>query len=244
MEPNATAVVLAAVGALLLLGGLSSGPSERLGVPTLLLFLVLGMAAGSEGLGGIAFDDYGRGVSAGHDRARAHPLRRRTQHLRPDDAPRGGARDRAGDDRRDRHGGDRRRRVRSWSASRRRFAVLVGSVVLSPRRTPPRCSRCCAGGGVRLEPRTAATLEVESGLNDPMAIVLTIVATDVVLGKQALDATIGVLLLQQFGIGAVGGAAHGLARATHPRRHGPARAGALPRPHGGAGVRHLRRRSR
>lgn len=46
------------VGALLLVGGvLLSKTSSRFGVPSLLLFLVMGMVAGSEGLIGIEFDD-------------------------------------------------------------------------------------------------------------------------------------------------------------------------------------------
>lgn len=45
-----------AAGVLLLLGVLASKLSDWLGVPALLLFLAVGMLAGSEGLGGIAFD--------------------------------------------------------------------------------------------------------------------------------------------------------------------------------------------
>ncbi len=45
-------------GVLILLGIASSKVSARLGVPVLVLFLLLGMLAGSEGLGGIRFDDY------------------------------------------------------------------------------------------------------------------------------------------------------------------------------------------
>ena len=44
--------------ALLLTGALLSKTSSRFGVPSLLLFLFLGMAAGSEGLLGIEFDDF------------------------------------------------------------------------------------------------------------------------------------------------------------------------------------------
>jgi len=43
---------------LLLLGVLAGKASDRLGVPALLLFLGVGMLAGSEGIGGIHFDNY------------------------------------------------------------------------------------------------------------------------------------------------------------------------------------------
>jgi potassium/hydrogen antiporter len=49
-------LIVAAV--LLLLGALLSKTSSRFGVPSLLLFLFLGMAAGSEGVLGIEFDDF------------------------------------------------------------------------------------------------------------------------------------------------------------------------------------------
>ncbi|MBA2114231.1 potassium/proton antiporter [Bremerella alba] len=45
-------------GTLLLLGVITSKISARYGVPMLVLFLGLGMLAGSEGFGGIEFDDY------------------------------------------------------------------------------------------------------------------------------------------------------------------------------------------
>ena len=45
-------------GILLLLGIASSKLSNRLGVPVLVLFLILGMLAGSEGIGGIPFENY------------------------------------------------------------------------------------------------------------------------------------------------------------------------------------------
>ncbi|MCS6872341.1 MAG: potassium/proton antiporter [Anaerolineae bacterium] len=53
----AVELVLVVVAALLLLSIFASKAAGLLGVPSLLLFLLLGMLAGSEGIGGIAFDD-------------------------------------------------------------------------------------------------------------------------------------------------------------------------------------------
>ena len=55
-------------GVLLLLGIASSKFSARMGVPVLVLFLAVGMLAGSEGIGGIAFEDYRLGTRSGRCR--------------------------------------------------------------------------------------------------------------------------------------------------------------------------------
>ena len=57
-EPFGTALLLATAGALMTASVLFSRASQRIGVPIALLFLLIGMLAGSEGLVGIAFDDY------------------------------------------------------------------------------------------------------------------------------------------------------------------------------------------
>ena len=57
-EPHATALILAAFGLLLGLSILFSRTSARLGVPIALVFLLVGVVAGSEGLGKIPFEDY------------------------------------------------------------------------------------------------------------------------------------------------------------------------------------------
>jgi NhaP-type Na+/H+ and K+/H+ antiporters with a unique C-terminal domain len=57
-EPFATALLLATAGLLMGASVLFSRASQRTGVPIALLFLVIGMLAGSEGIGRIQFDDY------------------------------------------------------------------------------------------------------------------------------------------------------------------------------------------
>src|SRR3954453_20593690 len=57
-EPHATAIFLVVVGALMAISVLFSRAADQLGVPVVLLFLLLGMLGGSEGIGGIAFNDY------------------------------------------------------------------------------------------------------------------------------------------------------------------------------------------
>ncbi|MBA3975912.1 MAG: potassium/proton antiporter [Candidatus Solibacter sp.] len=57
MTPLDQMLIVAAT--LLVVGVLASKVSDRFGVPALLLFLLIGMLAGSEGIGGIPFDDAG-----------------------------------------------------------------------------------------------------------------------------------------------------------------------------------------
>ncbi|HEY7480091.1 MAG TPA: hypothetical protein VH680_06235, partial [Gemmatimonadales bacterium] len=64
-EPAATALLLATCGVLLAVSVIFSGASQRIGIPIALLFLVVGIAAGSEGIGGIFFEDYRLGFRFG-----------------------------------------------------------------------------------------------------------------------------------------------------------------------------------
>ena len=57
VEPGATALLLAVVGALLAASVLVSRAGARTPVPVTLLFLCVGLLAGSEGIGRIAFTD-------------------------------------------------------------------------------------------------------------------------------------------------------------------------------------------
>lgn len=64
-EPYMTALLLAAFGLLALCSVLFSRTIDRLGIPIVLLFIVLGMIGGSEGLVRIPFDDHGLAVRLG-----------------------------------------------------------------------------------------------------------------------------------------------------------------------------------
>jgi cell volume regulation protein A len=64
--------------------------------------------------------------------------------------------------------------------------------------------------GMALRERVAATLEVESGSNDPMAVFLTIVLVEVLAaGEATLDWSVLGAFFQQFGLGALAGLAGG-----------------------------------
>lgn len=56
MEPSVEYILLV-IAVLILVSILANKVSGRLGVPALLIFLVVGMLAGSEGPGGIYFDN-------------------------------------------------------------------------------------------------------------------------------------------------------------------------------------------
>jgi len=50
-------IIFLGISLLFLISIIANKFSERLGVPALLIFLIVGMLAGSEGPGGIPFDD-------------------------------------------------------------------------------------------------------------------------------------------------------------------------------------------
>jgi len=72
--------------------------------------------------------------------------------------------------------------------------------------------------GVTLNERVAATLEIESGVNDPMAVFLTMAFITLIAGAASDTggglADMGLAFVRQFGIGAVFGIAAGLGMAA------------------------------
>jgi cell volume regulation protein A len=202
MESLSIALLLAAVGILLIVAVVASPLSQRLGVPALLVFLVLGMAAGSEGIGGIPFDDYGAAFQLGaialvlilfdgglNTSMRMFRSAAVPAMLLATVAVVLTAAFAAG--------------IGILLGLPTPIAVLVGSVVSST--DAAAVFSILRGGGVRLKGRTRAVLEVESGLNDPMAMLLTVLATETVIGTHGLGwETVG-FVASQFGIGLLAG---------------------------------------
>lgn len=170
-EPNATAILLAVFGLLMAFCVLFARTLDRAGVPVVLLFLVLGIAGGSEGIGGVAFDDYATAFRIGtvalvlilFDGG----LNTTWRAIRISAAPAGvlatvgvvgtaAALALIG-----------RGLGLTWAE-----AVLIGSIVSST--DTAAVFAVLRGGSLKLKERVRATLEVESCVNDPMAVILTV----------------------------------------------------------------------
>ncbi len=174
-EPAATALLLTICGILLRASVLFSRASQRIGVPIVLLFLLLGMLAGSEGIGGIVFEDYRLRLPAGLAGAGADPVRRRAQHAAERGAQHLGAGRRARHGGRGAHRAPARRARRISGGSPGREALLLGAVVSST--DAASVFAVLRGSGLQLKRRVGVTLELESGLNDPVAVILTLALT-------------------------------------------------------------------
>ena len=191
------------IGAGLLFVGLLLGTlSLRFGVPSLLVFLLVGMAGGEDGIGGIQFNDFELAYQVsnialaiilldGGLRTRLSSFR---VALRPAltlatvgvalSAGLVGA-------------------FASWLMDLDwRIGLLLGGIIGST--DAAAVFNLIKSSGVTLNERVANTLEVESGLNDPMAIFITVLLIEVIttpgvnLGSDSLLA-----LVQQFGVGAL-----------------------------------------
>ena len=105
-------------------------------------------------------------------------------------------------------------------------AMLLGAVVGST--DAAAVFALLTRSGVRLNERVSATLEIESGVNDPMAVYLTL-ALIAVLGvgveTSSTWSLVAITFVQQFGWGALAGVAGGFSMAALLRRLAPRDAG-------------------
>ncbi|MEE3118702.1 MAG: potassium/proton antiporter, partial [Pseudomonadota bacterium] len=206
MDPTLTLI-----GALMLVISIVLSPlSSRVGMPVLLIFLVVGMMMGEDGPGGIEFDDFelaflianlalGVILLDGGMRTRAETFR---VGLKPALilATLGVGLTAAG------------AAVVAWGVFELHWltALLVGAIISST--DAAAVFSLLQGRGLHLNERVSATLEIESGSNDPMAIFLTLMLVTLIgnNGEHAGWAAL-TMLVQQFGVGAVAGILGGFA---------------------------------
>lgn len=216
-EPLATGVVLLTLGLLVGLSAAFSHASGRLGVPIALLFLAIGVLAGSEGLGGVPFDDYGMAFRAGtaalvlilFDGGLNTPLSSLRAVVWPATAlatvgVAGTAALTAG---------------AAWLLGfSPEVSLLLGAVVSST--DAAAVFSVLRHAGIRLRRRVGLVLEMESGMNDPMAVILTIGLTEALAGGARSSWRLpGLVLVQMLVGGAVGLAAGWAGRRLLPRLH-------------------------
>jgi potassium/hydrogen antiporter len=197
-----TAILIGA--ALVLTGIFSSLVATRFGAPLLLVFLVVGMLAGEDGPGGLVFNDYSATYLVGSIALSVilfdGGLRTRLSVFRGVLAPSlllatigvlitaavaGAA---------------------AWAVLDidPLGALLLGSIIAST--DAAAVFFLLRTGGLRLPSRVGSTLEIESGTNDPIAVFLVIVLTEVVMAQGGMS---GLILAQRLAAQALIGAACG-----------------------------------
>lgn len=178
-----------------------------MGMPVLVMFLGLGMLAGSEGIGGIAFEDYYLSYAIGtfalaiilFSGGLSTPFHSVRDAWQPASvlatlgvlitASITGV-------------------AAAWILKiDLKQGLLLGAIVGST--DAAAVFSILRTGGVHLRRRLSDTLEVESGSNDPMAIFMTVGLIQILIGKvDSIGDLIG-LLVAQMGIGLVAGLAFG-----------------------------------
>lgn len=210
-EPIGSAIILAAFGLLLTIAVSLSRASARLGLPLALGFLLIGWLAGSEGIGGIPFEDYHLTYQIGTTALVLilfdGGLNTPTAAVRHAMGPAAllatlgvgltalitaGAAHLFG---------------MSWPIS-----FLLGAIVAST--DAAAVFSVLAASGTHLKRRVAHLLEVESGLNDPMAVILTTALTTNLLrpGSETFLSIVTEVVIELAIGGAVGWAIGQLAR--------------------------------
>ncbi|PWG63113.1 potassium/proton antiporter [Sediminicurvatus halobius] len=199
-----------AAGALLALGILASIPSDRSGVPLLLVVLGLGMLAGQDGLLGIVFNDVATAHLLGtlalaiilFDGGLHTPLASFRTGLRPGLLlATAGVVVTAGLTAFALHG------LFGWGWLE---AWLMAAIISST--DAAAVFYLLRSRGLRLHDQVRNTLEIESGVNDPMAVFMVIALLEAMRTPEAAAwSAIATELLRQGGIGLAGGAVGGAA---------------------------------
>ncbi len=206
-EPFSTALLLATGGLLLAASVLFSGATRRLGMPVGLVFVAIGMAAGREGLG-IGFDDYAFAWRLGtvalalilFDGGLNTPAASFKVALAPAAVlATVGVVATAG-----LVGAFGRLLGIPWEQ-----ALLLGAIVSST--DAAAVFSILRASGIQLKRRVGATLELESGLNDPMAVILTEALTSQLVSGRPLGWWTAGDVLLKLGVGLAAGLAIGWA---------------------------------
>ncbi|WP_341744491.1 potassium/proton antiporter [Azonexus hydrophilus] len=204
-------------GLLLFISVLASTISARLGLPLLLLFLGVGMLAGEDGIGGIVFDDF---KTANLIAQLALAVILLDGGLRTDSGSFRVALKPAAV-------------LATWGVVGTvgllglfatwlldvdwRLGLLLAAIVGST--DAAAVFALLRNSGVRLNERVKSTLEIESGSNDPMAILLVVVMIEVLLHPERSGvSSFAWMLLKQAGIGLLFGIVGGKVLAWLLRR--------------------------
>ncbi|MCQ8877443.1 potassium/proton antiporter [Pseudoalteromonas shioyasakiensis] len=194
-------ILLSAV--LILLGVISSKLSARVGLPVLVLFLLVGMLAGEDGIAGISFDNAEAAHALGtlalaiilFDGGLQTPIGSIKQVWKPASA---------------------------LATVGVLFTAIITGLVATYILQLPVLQGILLGAivgstdaaavfallrsaGIHLNKKLKSTLEIESASNDPMAIFLTIGLLEVLVNEMKLGAELLLLFVQQMGIGALCG---------------------------------------
>ncbi|MDY0389781.1 MAG: potassium/proton antiporter [Desulfobulbus oligotrophicus] len=201
--------IILMTGILLLLGIGSSKFSTRIGMPMLVLFLGVGMLAGSEGIGRIAFEDYHFANIIGSIALAVilfdgglHTTLQAVQTSWRAALPLATV-------------GVLLTSVLTGAAAAWILGIpllhgmLLGSIVGST--DAAAVFSTLRTSGLRLSPRVTAILEVESGSNDPMAIFLTVALISLIMGTANSFSEMILFFILQFGVGSIVGIGGGFA---------------------------------
>ena len=198
-EPFSTALVLLVFGALLGVSALFTRASEQIGLPVVLIFLAVGVLAGVEGLGRIDFENYGFSFRVGtvalalilFDGGLNTPMSALKRAARPAAVlATVGVAATAGLFAAGAH----------LAGLPMPEALLLGAIVSST--DAAAIFSVLRGRGISLKWRVGTTLEVESGLNDPLAVILTTLLTrNLVTRVEVLDWAVPAEILVQMVVG-------------------------------------------